>query len=106
MGLRREFDSSVEDDEVATSIDQLISGVSGFGNPSLDPLMAWNFDAGFEWYPDEDSILALSGYYKVFTGGFSNVTENESYLINGEEVSFDVSGLQQVSDETSNKDSD
>ena len=43
----------------------------------------------------------MSGYYKSFEGGFTNVTENETFLLNGEDVNFDVSGLQQVSDETS-----
>ncbi len=102
MGLGRSFVTAVDEDEEAASIGELISGVTGFGNPSLDPLMAWNFDAGVEWYPNEDSILALSGYYKAFEGGFSNVTEKETYVINGEDVTFDVAGLQQVSDETSN----
>ena len=106
MGLGRSFATTVGDDgddgEGATTIGELISGVAGFGNPAIDPLMAWNFDAGVEWYPNKDSILALSAYYKVFTGGFTNVTETETYLINGDEVSFDVSGLQQVADDTSN----
>lgn len=101
MGLGRSFTSAVDEDEPATSVDGLISGVTGFGNPSLDPLMAWNFDAGFEWYPNADSILAVSGYYKRFTGGFANVTENEEYIIDGQAVNFDVSGLQQVSDDAS-----
>ena len=64
--------------------------------------MSWNFDAGFEWYPNPDSILALGAYYKVFEGGFTNVVEQETYLLNGEEVTFDVTGLQQVSDDRSN----
>ena len=102
LGLGREFRTGVEEGEVVDSVEQLITGVNGTGNPSLDPLMSWNFDAGFEWYPNEDSIFALGAYYKVFEGGFTNVVEQETYLLNGEEVSFDVSGLQQVSDDTSN----
>ena len=102
MGAGRTFFSALDEDEVATSVGELISGVNGNGNPAIDPLMSWNFDAGFEWYPNKDSILALGGYYKVFQGGFTNVVENETYLLNGQEASFDVSGLQQVNDETSN----
>ncbi len=102
MGAGRTFQNALDDDEEAVSIDQLISQVSGNGNPAIDPLMSWNFDAGFEWYPDADSIFAVSTYYKSFQGGFTNVVEQETYALNGEDVSFDVSGLQQVNDETSN----
>ena len=101
MGAGRTFLSSLDDDEQAQSVAEIISGVSGNGNPAIDPLMSWNFDAGFEWYPDEDSIFALSTYYKSFQGGFTNVVEQETYQLNGQPVTFDVSGLQQVSDETS-----
>jgi len=102
MGLGRVFQSGVGDDEVVSSVQELISGVNGNGNPSIDPLMSWNFDAGVEWYPNDDSIIALGGYYKTFQGGFTNVVEQETYDLNGEPVTFDVSGLQQVSDDTSN----
>jgi len=103
MGAGRNFQVNVGDDEEeVASIDDLIAGVNGTGNPSLDPLMSWNFDAGFEWYPNEDSILALGTYYKVFEGGFTNVVEQETYSFNGQPTTFDVSGLQQVSDDTSN----
>jgi len=102
MGAGRTFVSAIDEDEEAETVEQLISGINGNGNPAIDPLMSWNFDVGFEWYPNEDSIFALGTYYKVFQGGFTNVVEQETYLLNGEPVSFDVSGLQQVSDETSN----
>ena len=101
MGAGRTFTSALDEDEEAATIGELISGVNGNGNPSIDPLMSWNFDAGFEWYPNDDTILALGGYYKSFQGGFTNVVESETYLLNGVETSFDVSGLQQVSDEES-----
>jgi outer membrane receptor protein involved in Fe transport len=101
MGAGRIFQSALDDDEEAATVQDLISQVTGNGNPSLDPLMSWNYDIGFEWYPNEDSIFALGVYHKSFQGGFTNVVEQETYLINGEPVTFDVSGLQQVSDETS-----
>jgi len=101
MGAGRTFVSGLDEDEVATSVQELISGVNGNGNPAIDPLMSWNFDAGIEWYPNDDSILALGGYYKVFEGGFTNVVESETYLLNGQDATFNVSGLQQVSDDTS-----
>ena len=48
MGAGRTFSSALDDDETAASVGDLISRVSGNGNPSIDPLMSWNFDAGFE----------------------------------------------------------
>lgn len=103
LSLGRQFQTSADDsgEDTAESLEELITGVTAFGNPAIDPLTAWNFDAGFEWYSNKDSILAVSGYYKSFQGGFTNVTENETFSINGQDVSFDVSGLQQVSDESS-----
>lgn len=101
MGAGRTFQSALDEDEEAGSIGALISGVNGNGNPAIDPLMSWNFDAGFEWYPNDDTILALGTYYKTFQGGFTNVVEQETYALNGEDVTFDVAGLQQVNDEES-----
>ena len=34
------------------------------GNPDLDPYRANQADLAFEWYPDDNSILALGLYYK------------------------------------------
>lgn len=105
MGVTRSFISSTsdgDDEDNPTSLQQLISRVAGDGNPAIDPLMSWNFDAGFEWYPNEDSIFALGTYYKVFQGGFVNVFQEETYSLNGEDATFNVEGLQQVNDETSN----
>ncbi len=101
MGFGRTFQfAGADDDEVATTIGELITGVSGNGNPSFDPLMSWNYDIGFEWYPNEDTIFAIGGYYKSFQGGFVNTILEETYNINGESVTLPIS-LQQTSDETS-----
>lgn len=104
MGVTRSFSSasSGDDDDDPTTLQQLISQVSGDGNPAIGPLMSWNFDAGFEWYPNDDTILALGTYYKVFEGGFVNVFQEETYSLNGEDATFNVEGLQQVNDDTSN----
>ena len=102
LGFGRVFNTnSFEDGEGPTSLEELFSNVSGNGNPSIDPLMSWNYDASFEWYPNEDSIFAIGAYYKRFTGGFDNVVQNETFEINGDEVDLEVNGLQQVSDESS-----
>ena len=100
MGFGRSI-NVIGDDEDATSLDALITGVRANGNPSLNPLTSWNFDAGFEWYPNDDSLFALSVYSKLFQGGFENVVANETYSLNGQDVTFPVS-VQQVSDEASN----
>ena len=102
LGFGRTFNTnSFEDGEGPTSLGQLFSNVNGNGNPAIDPLMSWNYDASFEWYPNEDSIFAIGAYYKKFTGGFDNVVQNETFEFNGNEVELEVNGLQQVSNDSS-----
>lgn len=102
MGFGRSFSfaSADDDSDPITSLDELITNVSGNGNPSFDPLMSWNFDAGFEWYPNDDTILALSGYYKSFQGGFANTVQEETYSFNGQNLTLPIA-LPQTSDDTS-----
>ncbi len=102
MGFDREFVVQNGDDEnPITSRNQLIASVDATGNPSVGPLTSWNYDAGFEWYPDADSILAISAYYKEFAGGFQNVVQNETFLVDGQTITRPVSGIQQVNDDES-----
>ncbi|MBC6403149.1 MAG: TonB-dependent receptor [Hyphomonadaceae bacterium] len=100
MGFGRSV-NVIGDDEDATSLAGLIQSITANGNPAIDPLMSWNYDVGFEWYPNEDSIFAISTYFKQFQGGFQNVVTNETYSLNGQDVTFPVP-VQQVSDETGN----
>ncbi len=100
MGFARNV-NVIGDDEDATELEGLIQNITATGNPAIDPLMSWNFDAGVEWYPNEDSILAVSAYYKIFQGGFSNVIVNETYELNGVPVEFPVA-VQQTNEDTSN----
>lgn len=102
MGFGRSFSFATADDDSdpITSLSELITNVSGNGNPGFDPLMSWNFDAGFEWYPNDDTILAVSGYYKSFQGGFANTIQNETYSFNGENLTLPIA-LPQTSDDTS-----
>lgn len=86
MGYSRTFQT---DDEFApTSIADLLVGVNGSGNPDTQPLMSWNYDVAIEWYPNEDSIFALSFYYKQFQGGFQQSTVLEDFLVDGSNVSL------------------
>lgn len=91
----------IGEDEDATSLGELVQNVVANGNPAIDPLMSWNYDASFEWYPNDDSVLAISLYYKSFQGGFDNVISNEAYLLNGQQVEFPVSVQQTSEDESS-----
>ncbi len=68
------------------NLQDAISQITASGSPGLTPLMSWNFDASLELYPNKDSILSVAGYYKVFEGGFVNVVNNETFVIDGNSV--------------------
>ncbi|MBC3765802.1 TonB-dependent receptor [Neptunicella marina] len=87
LGYSREF---ATDEESPMTIDDLIVGANGSGNPNTQPLMSWNFDVAAEWYPNEDSIFALSLYYKQFQGGFQQRTELEDFVIAGETLTLPI----------------
>jgi TonB-dependent receptor len=88
LGYSRSFQEDTSD--TATTINDLLVGVNGSGNPDTQPLMSWNYDAAFEWYPNEDSIFALSLYYKQFQGGFQQRTVIEDFVVGGETVSLPI----------------
>ena len=99
LGFSRTFQT---DDEVApVSIADLLVGVNGSGNPNTQPLMSWNYDVAFEWYPSEDSILAVSLYYKQFNGGFQQQTVLENFTVEGVDVALPI-----TNSVTTDKDSD
>ena len=87
MGFGRVL--SVDDDD-ATSIAELVGTASANGNPDLKPLTSWNFDAAVEWYPNEDTIVAVGGYYKSFLGGFENTQRVEEFRIDDQPFNADV----------------
>lgn len=102
LGFGRTFSTNSNDDgEGPTTLSALLGNVSGNGNPEIDPLLSWNYDASFEWYPNADTILAVGAYYKQFQGGFDNVVQNETFEFNGEDVELEVNGIQQVNDDNS-----
>jgi len=84
LGYNRSF--ALNGSEDITNPDELISGVSGSGNPATDPLMSWNFDTAIEWYPNDDSILTFGFYYKNFQGGYVQETTLETFIVDGEEI--------------------
>ena len=97
LGFDRDF--VTDDESVALSLSDLLT-VDGSGNPDTQPLMSWNYDAAFEWYPNDDSIFALSLYYKQFQGGFQQQTVLENYVIGGETVSLPVTNSVTTDDES------
>ncbi|WP_371194815.1 TonB-dependent receptor [Glaciecola sp. SC05] len=88
LGFSRTFQTDDEVDPV--SISDLVVGVNGSGNPNTQPLMSWNYDLAFEWYPNEDSIIALGFYYKQFNGGFQQQTVLETFTIEGVDVALPI----------------
>lgn len=91
LGSGRSFttlnlDETTGDETIA----DFIGGVISNGNPNLEPFTSWNYDAAIEWYPNPDSILSVGAYYKVFTGGFQNSLQPETFTINGEAITVDV----------------
>jgi len=92
MGFSRTIGSNVSDgDDPITTLDELIGNVAANGNPEIDPLMSWNYDASFEYYPNPDTILAIGAYYKNFQGGFENIVQNETFAVNGTDITRAVS---------------
>ena len=87
MGYGRRL---VVDDDDATSVADLVGTANASGNPDLLPLTSWNLDFAVEWYPNEDTILALGTYYKRFLGGFENTQRKETFTIDGQDFEADV----------------
>ncbi|MDZ3832715.1 MAG: TonB-dependent receptor [Sphingopyxis sp.] len=74
-----------------TTIEDAIRNITATGSPRLKPLMSWNADAAVEWYPNKDSLLSATLYYKQFNGGFQPVVFNEEFTIDGQAVTIPVS---------------
>ena len=73
-----------------TSVEEAIGNVRANGSPRLKPLMSWNADAAIEWYPNKDSVLSATLYYKQFNGGFQPVVFDEAFVIDGQTVTVPV----------------
>jgi len=91
---------NVDDDDSPTSINDLVGTAVAPGNPDLEPLLSTNFDVALEWYPNEDTILAVGAYYKKFQGGFQNTQRVETFQIDGQPFQADVTTTQTDSDKS------
>lgn len=100
IGFGRNFSAAADDDDGATTIAEALGVVSAVGNPFTAPLLSWNFDAGIEWYPNADSILAINAYYKSFNGGFETFATQETFVVDGDPFVAAVSNIR-TADETS-----
>jgi len=89
MSYSREFQTA-DDDSNPMTMDELLLGASGAGNPNLKPLMSWNADLSLEWYPTDDAIFSAGLYYKKFLGGFEKRTQMESFLIDGQSINLPI----------------
>ena len=98
LGFNRSF--ALNDSSDIIDPDDLITNVSGSGNPYMDPLMSWNYDISLEWYPNEDSILSAGLYYKNFTGSFEQVRSEETFIVDGVAITSPVT-VSQVSPDSS-----
>jgi TonB-dependent receptor len=88
MGYNRSFTFSSQED--ITNPDDLIQSVSGSGNPFVEALMSWNYDASIEWYPNADTLLAFSLFYKDFKGGFEQIRTLETFTVDGTPITAPV----------------
>lgn len=82
LGYGRSFNALLDD--TATSIAEAVGSASASGNPFTGPLLSWNFDTALEWYPNRDAILAVGAYYKRFNGGFTNTSQTETFVVDGQ----------------------
>jgi len=104
LGAGRDFSFGVDDDIDLEDLTpaELVSNVTANGNPGLDPLTSWNFDVAAEWYPNEDSILAVGLYYKRFIGGFEVVQQVENFTVNTVDTLSPAEGESIIVEDTEN----
>lgn len=81
LGFGRSFNTVIDNDGEATTIEDAIGTATALGNPFTDPLLSWNVDVALEWYPNEDTILGGGFYYKSFDGGFENTSQIEQFQV-------------------------
>lgn len=91
---------TLEDGTAFANVADAIGQIVADGSPQLKPIMSWNGDLALEWYPNKDTIVAGTIYYKSFGGGFVPVLLNEQFTIGGQDVTVPVTARQN-SDEKS-----
>lgn len=83
-----------------TEVEDAIANITADGSPRLKPIMSWNGDVALEWYPNRDTIVAGTVYYKKFNGGFIPVVTDETFLIGGIDATVPVTQRQNSADQS------
>lgn len=89
------FDTSQDFPDVRSAL----TAIGATGNPRTTPLMSWNVDTSFEFYPNRDTSLSLRLFHKRFQGGSINTLVDETYTIGGQTFTVPVN-LRQSDDRT------
>ena len=93
LGFERSFstdDDTDDGDTNATTIEELVVGANGTGNPSAEPFTSWNTDISFEYYPNDDAIFSVGFYHKAFTGGTETQILAEDFVIDGQTLTLPI----------------
>ncbi|WP_245978473.1 TonB-dependent receptor [Aurantiacibacter xanthus] len=90
----------LDDGTAFTDVADAIRNIQAAGSPRLEPLMSWNGDLALEWYPNRDTILSTTVYYKRFSGGFQPVRINEDFVLGGQQVNIPVSQTRNSDDKS------
>ncbi|MCF2948734.1 TonB-dependent receptor [Paraglaciecola aquimarina] len=101
MGFGRTFSGLSDDSEDPATIEAAIGTATANGNPNIQPFTSWNADVAVEWYPNDDTLLAVGAYYKSFAGGFENTSTTETFIVDGQELDTIVTVQQTTKDKTS-----
>lgn len=92
---------NINSDGTETSLEDFTGRATATGNPRLEPLMSWNFDAALEHYVNDDTLFAFGVYTKSFQGGFGVTQQAEDFVIDGVTFPTVVSTSQTSSDTSS-----
>ncbi|WP_223805229.1 TonB-dependent receptor [Tsuneonella flava] len=91
----------LDDGTAFADVADAIRSIQASGSPRLEPLMSWNGDLALEWYPNADSLLSTTVYYKRFSGGFQPVRIDEDFVIGGQQVTIPVTQTRNSDDKSS-----
>ncbi|MDV3455890.1 TonB-dependent receptor [Sphingomonas sp. HF-S4] len=91
---------ALDDGTAFSSISDAIREIVADGSPGLKPIMSWNGDISLEWYPNRDTIVAGTFFYKRFGGGFVPVRIDEQFAIDGQDVTVPVTQRQNSNEQS------
>ena len=105
MGAGRDLDLGDGEEEFPSVEDAVANGnATALGNPDMEAIESVNYDLSLAWYPREDTMVSAALYYKDFEAGLDVAdpeSVQESFNINGEQITMDVNGLIENTSESS-----